>query len=414
MIFPINRLILSDDPETNLTFPVQLNLYQRQFVHILANQYERLTNKLSTLTSEAAEQYVYKLDCKYRPPAIINHLEFGYGLITAVSLPRGTGKTYITAALIHQHIKQDPAFRAIIIVPKKIILQWRDCLRKFKIEFSTVTTKIHTSQLNNIILTSNYAAQYIETNKFNVCFVDEYQHYGDYDKVFNSSAVRIILCTRPNIIYTDLNKHINAPIFVQNIYAIPDRISQINKIVQPAWHRYDSKQCYSVCSLTDAERIRSIEAANQECPICFEPDDYVILSCCSNVVCKVCIELIDRCPFCMSTFSKETFLIKQMKFNADAKVLLVDCREEFAKHLNKQWFNLDVNPATDTSKNIHGKLLDFKLNSNIFCISSSRCIGYDFSFVTDVIFCNQLHPEIISMLQRIGRIKQLHIHSFKI
>lgn len=414
MIFPINRLILSDDPETSLTFPVQLNLYQRQFVYILQNQYERLQKKLSTLPTEDIARYVYKLDCKYRPTTVINHLEFGYALITSIALPRGAGKTYITAAFIYQQIKQDPAFRAVIVVPKKIILQWRDCLRKFKIEFSTVVTKTHTPQLNNIILTSNYAAQYIETSTFNVCFVDEYQHYGDYDKLFNTSAVRVVLCTRPNIIYTDLNKNINAPIFVQNIYAIPDRISQINNIVQPAWHRYNPKQCYSTYSLTNAERLRSIEAAHLECPICFEPDDYIILSCCCNVVCKVCIELIDRCPFCMSTFSKETFLIKQMKFNHDAKILLVDCRDELARHLNKHWFSADVNPPTDTSKNIHRKLLDFKLSGNIFCMSSSRCIGYDFSFVTDVIFCNQLHPEIIHMLQRIGRIKQLHVHSFNI
>jgi hypothetical protein len=67
-----------------------------------------------------------------------------------------------------------------------------------------------------------------------------------------------------------------------------------------------------------------------ECPICFESDSLKLkLNCCNQIICIICFEKVESCPFCRQEFFRETIIMieeNNCNFNCNRTICFKLCK----------------------------------------------------------------------------------------
>lgn len=140
----------------------------------------KILNKHYLLRIEEIEQMDILLDFQYLSYYIImERLQKYGGYILANSV--GLGKSYVACQIIKTYVNYvKPFSRALIIVPARILSEWRNYIEKFEIEDSIdlfsmgLLQKVPINKVQNEISFFDHRDFY---NKYSIIIVDEIHHY---------------------------------------------------------------------------------------------------------------------------------------------------------------------------------------------------------------------------------------------
>jgi SNF2 family DNA or RNA helicase len=185
------------------------------------------------------------------------------------------------------------------------------------------------------------------------------------------------------------------------------------------------------------------ELINDDCFICCENKNSVIVGCCNNMFCEVCINKLKGkpCPMCRSNLSKVTKIKKAKKGVKKSNKKIVNKAKTKTENIEEILKNKGKFIIASNSENSLKNMANFlntknyvytfikgtatqrmksidsfrKENVNIILLNSANNgAGINLPETTDIILLHEMEPSIekqlIGRAERIGRIKQLNIH----